>query len=550
MLGVGDVDYMDYNISYYTTGYESQRLWLRGLYAYPAIPGKTDTTAPDLATAAPVVSDGGLKYTITLRSGVNWNTKPATPVTAADAILGLKRACNPVVSFGGLTDFLTLIKGYAQFCAGFAKAAPTLAGIKTYIDSHSISGATASGQTLTYTLTQPASYFPDMLTLSPFNPAPQASLKYLPNSSALGQNTIADGPYTIQSYVPTKKIVFVRSPAWSAATDPIRKAYVDKIVANETGNQPTIQQILQTNSAAGSMEWDTFPPVAAEPGLIQQMLHGDTNMNFGPTFSSNPYVVFNTASPNNGGALSKVAVRQAISYAIDRAHLIQDMNGATISPPLTHILPDGINGAQNVPKGYDPYPYSLAKAKAALAAAGYKNGLTLTFLYRPVSSVSVKIFQTMQADLALAGIKLKGLGVPAADFYTKYLQVQSVTKKGVWDVSLAGWGPDWFGDAATSYFKPLFYGPSSYPTAGSNFGLYNNPAVTALITKAASQASQSAAATLWGQADQAVMKDAPIFPITQNLQGNYHAKYVHNAVYISSFQNFDASNVWLSKPGS
>ncbi|HEX7267413.1 MAG TPA: hypothetical protein VF256_08310, partial [Streptosporangiaceae bacterium] len=36
MLGQGDVDYMDYNISYYTIGSLAQRLWVRGLYSYPA----------------------------------------------------------------------------------------------------------------------------------------------------------------------------------------------------------------------------------------------------------------------------------------------------------------------------------------------------------------------------------------------------------------------------------------------------------------------------------------------------------------------------------
>src|SRR5262249_21190744 len=33
LVGVGDVDYMDYNISYYTIGALAQRMWLRGLYA-------------------------------------------------------------------------------------------------------------------------------------------------------------------------------------------------------------------------------------------------------------------------------------------------------------------------------------------------------------------------------------------------------------------------------------------------------------------------------------------------------------------------------------
>jgi peptide/nickel transport system substrate-binding protein len=43
MFGTGDVDYMDPNISYYTTGSLAQRMWVRGLYAYPAGAGKTTT---------------------------------------------------------------------------------------------------------------------------------------------------------------------------------------------------------------------------------------------------------------------------------------------------------------------------------------------------------------------------------------------------------------------------------------------------------------------------------------------------------------------------
>ena len=44
------------------------------------------------------------------------------------------------------------------------------------------------------------------------------------------------------------------------------------------------------------------------------------------------------------------------------------------------------------------------------------------------------------------------------------------------------------------------------------------------------------------------MKDAPICPIT-DLQPNYHASYVHNAVYVPQIQQFDPTNVWLSTPG-
>src|SRR5258707_7506236 len=199
-----------------------------------------------------------------------------------------------------------------------AQPAPTRAGRRSSAATRTPSGVPASGQSIPDTPTPPAWYFASELTLPPFNPAPPASLNYLPASAAAAQHMIADGPYQIQSYVPAKKIVFTRNPAWSASSDPIRKAYVDVINVTETGNQTTIQQILQTTSAAGGAEFDSFPPAAAEPGLVAQMKSGSKNFNLGPTFSTNPYVVFNEVSPNNGGALANVKVRQALSYGLDQ----------------------------------------------------------------------------------------------------------------------------------------------------------------------------------------------------------------------------------------
>ena len=46
MVGVSDVDYMDYDIAYYTTDYQVMRLMLRQLYSWPAIPGQTPPRRP------------------------------------------------------------------------------------------------------------------------------------------------------------------------------------------------------------------------------------------------------------------------------------------------------------------------------------------------------------------------------------------------------------------------------------------------------------------------------------------------------------------------
>src|SRR5689334_3192818 len=58
LLGNGDVDYMDPNVSYYTVGQFGMRMWSRYLMTYPAVAGKTTQISPDLAVAPPQVSNG------------------------------------------------------------------------------------------------------------------------------------------------------------------------------------------------------------------------------------------------------------------------------------------------------------------------------------------------------------------------------------------------------------------------------------------------------------------------------------------------------------
>ncbi|MDH2413757.1 ABC transporter substrate-binding protein [Nocardioides sp. CER19] len=548
MLGAGDVDYMDPNISYYSVGYLALRLWSRQLFTFPAVSGQTTTAVPDLATQVPTTGNGGISkdgmtYTITIRQGAMWNTTPARQVTAADVVRGVKRTCNPAQPFGGTPDFATLIQGYQTFCDGFAKVAQTPSAIAGYIDKTPLPGVVAQGDTtVVFHLNHPATYFVDMLTLPAFSPAPVEVLKYLPASQALGQHEVSDGPYQVTTWTPTKEIVFTRNAAWKASTDPIRKAYVDKVVVNETVSQDSIQQQLQTGTASADMGFDQAPPPSQLPGLIAKK---DKNLNLGETASSNPYLVFNTVSPNNRGALGDVRVRQALEYALNRSDMDQVLGGQTVNPPLTHILPPDISGSTD----FNLYPTDQAKAKQMLAAAGYPHGMTLKFLYRNASEGSSKVFQTVQQQLSNIGVKVVGVPSPDADFYTKYLQVPSAARSGVWDLSLAGWGADWYGDAALSFFAPLFSGPPSYPPLGSNYGFYDSPKTNQLIQQASTATDQSKSGALWNQADHQVMQDAAIFPITNPQQASYHASQVHNAIYIPAFQNFDPANVWLS-PGT
>lgn len=557
MIGVSDVDHMDYDVGYYSTDYQAMRLYLRQLYSWSAIPGHNLTPDPDLATGAPAISADGLTWRVTIRSGLRWNTSPPRPVTATDVIRGIKRACNnSVVSFGGMADFESTIAGLTQFCTGYPAAAASNAAImKKYIETHDVSGISASGNTLTFKLTRPAPWLTGAMTLPPFSAVPIEAENGLPGSPQVYNHMYSDGPYTIASYVPYKYIHFVRNPEWQASTDPLRKAYVDAINIDETGTQATIYQQITGGNPALGMAWDSRPPPSAYRDMLNMIKSGSTLVNLGDTYSSNPYLVFNTISPGNGGALGKVAVRQALSYALDRSQIIKQLGGPNVNIPLTHVLPPGTDGAQDVPAGYNPYPYNPAKAKQLLTAAGFSasHPLVLKFLYRSDAQGSVRSFLNIQQQLDNLGVvRVAGLPTNQADFYGKYLIVaapppQTPAGKGVWDITLAGWGPDWFGNSAVTWFNPLFTSPGGFPVnGGSNFGYYQSATVNKLVNEALSQATETAADQSWAKADMQVMSDAAIYPITDPLALAAHAPYVHNAVYMTQWQNFDPANVWIS----
>lgn len=553
MLGVGDVDYMDPNATYYSTGYTASRLYSRQLFTFPVVEGQTLKVVPDLATELPTVDNGGISadgktYTFKLREGVKWNTSPARNVTAADFVRGVKRTCNPVQPFGASGYFTGLIEGMDKFCTDFqapysdGKTTATAADIKKYVTDTDLPGIVAKDDTtIEVHLTRPASYFVDMLALVAFSPAPVEVLDYLPASAELGKHQISDGPYQIDKYEPTKSIEFSRNPVWDAKTDPVRKAYVDKIVVNETGEQANIQQQLETGNKNADMEWDTFPVPTDVPGLKAK---NDKNLTISDTSSSNPYVVYNVESPNNNKIMSKLAFRQGLSHAINRDNILQVLGGKLLNGPLTHVLPPTILGSEDVP---DMYPYDIAKAKSLMASAG-ANKPTIKILYRNESKGSTKTFETLQQDLTKVGIKVVGVPASNADFYTKWLQSPDKARQGGFDIATAGWGSDWYGNAALSYFGPLFNGKASFPPNGSNFGLYDSQKTNDLI-KQASEAADADSAALWAQADKQVMEDAAFFPLTNPKTANYHSSHLHNTVYLDAFQNYDPANVWIDKAG-
>ena len=291
ILGTSDVDYLDPNVTYYSTGYTVARLIHRQLFANPADPATKASAQPDLAEQIPTAQNGGISadgktYTITIKQGAQWNSTPPRQVTAADEVVGVKRSCNPAQPFGGLPDYQNLIAGYVQFCDGFSKVGQDAAAIKKYIQDTPLSGVTAKDDhTVVFTLNQPATYFVDMLALPSLSPVPVEWLDHVPGSTDLGQHLVVDGPYKVDTYDPTKRIELSRNPSWNQATDSLRGAFVDKVVIDETQSQESIQQQLQTGTPNADMMFDIGTPPSQIPGLLAS---DDPNLALAATNSSSP----------------------------------------------------------------------------------------------------------------------------------------------------------------------------------------------------------------------------------------------------------------------
>jgi ABC-type transport system substrate-binding protein len=544
----------DPQAEYETTGFGLERAYTRQLIEYPAGTdfNKAVSLVPDAAAAMPTVSSDGLTYTFTLRSGLMWNTTPPRPVTSQDFARGVLRNCDPTLSPNGNPGYyVSTIAGFKAFCGGFegqspsespaARAATINAGMT------SVSGIkTPDSNTIVFTLTQPATDFTSILALPFASAAPVEYLKYTP--LAPGNTLYSDGPYAITTYNVGHEIILTRNAAWSQATDPIRHQYLNEIDVKldlaGSAAQTEVQQDMQAGTA--DLAWNTGVPTAAIQGLETPTWNTQLGT-FPAPGVTNPYLVFNVQSPNNTGALGNVKVRQALEYAIDKVALGKIYGGTSLNEPLNQVIGPGAEGYQQ----FNDYPSKNnqgdpGKCKSLLKAAGYPNGITLKDYYRN-SGNHPAVFQEVQSDFQRCGVTVVGTPIATGYYGSSGIGVTSPNglKTGNWDITEPGWVPDWFGPTNGRATLPdILDGALSFP--GSDWGGYDDPAVDTLVNNAESATTIAQAASLWHQADERIMTDAPFIPFQTQLTPIFRSSRVHNAIYLPFSQTYDYTQIWLS----
>jgi peptide/nickel transport system substrate-binding protein len=530
LVAASGQDHFDPVSGYGTWDYMIERGYARQLVSYPSVNYnalgdagwiKDTTPTADMATVVPTTSNGGitnggLTYTFHIKQGVEWNN--GRQVTSQDFVREYKAFGNPISPVGNSGYFESTIAGFKSYfdaeTAFFAKKSnkPTAANITKFQNTHSISGITTpNSSTIVYHLSQPAGDFLDILAM-PFNSArPVEYDSYLPDSEQMRTHMMSDGPYNVTQYTPGKTEVLTRNTHWKQSTDPLRHQWVNSVVITMGQSNATTQvdELKATTNGQGSPE-DLMMDTPFPPELISQE-RSSPDFKVWPWSNTNPYVVFNTRSPDAGGAMGKLKVRQAAEFTVNKVAVQKLFGGPAIAKIISTAIPPGNDGYAPISVYNTPNSEgNAAKCKSMLASAGYPHGMTLTDLYIS-DSVNTALFQSIQGSFANCGIKLKGKPEPISSFFVDLGNAPQNNKPGQWDVAQPAWIPDWSGDNGRTTVQPFFQTDCALNTI--NYGCASNPAIDSTITQALKAPTAQAASPLWHKVDLTAQQQAYIVPL-------------------------------------
>lgn len=514
----GDVDSIDPGITYYSGGYMVANVTQRTPLAYE--PGQVDPR-PDLAVAAPEVSEDGKTVTVKLREGVKFSPPVNREVTSADLKYAIERGFFKTVNNPYAGSYFGDIEGAEVG----AKPGTEIAGITTP-DEHTVvfKLGRATGGTLAAALVLPLAA-----------PVPREYALPLDSEkvSGYGAKQVATGPYMVAKYEPGTVITLVRNPSWDAKTD-FRPAYLDKVEMPQGNDDASIaaRRVLDGESMV-SGDWLLPPAVlkrASEktPDQLELVDSGGGR-----------WAALNTqAEP-----FDDINVRKAVAAAFDRQGVLLALGGENVGQVATHLLPPGMpgfeeaGGEQGTGVDFLAHPKGdKALAAKYLQAAGFASGRyegEKILMVGPRDGNGKTVSELAKAAFESIGFKVNLRLLSQQVVMTKYCGSPS---SGVAVCPNVGWVRD-FADGQT-YLDAPFNGKAIQPVGNVNVSQLDDPAVNAAIEAAKVETDPAERAKQWGAVDRAITATAAAVPLTWDRVPMAHSANV-NAVANESLGVWD-----------
>lgn len=417
------------------------------------------------------VSDDGMVFTFKLRSGVKFHN--GRVMNAQDVKYSLDRVTNPTTQSPG-AGFFGSIAGFDAISSGDATE---LEGVKAIDDS-----------TIEITLSRPDATFLHVMALNFASVVAKEAVDAAGDD--FGKNPVGTGAFKLGEWVLGQRLVFEKNADYWRAGVP----YLDTVTF-EVGQEPVVA-LLRLQNGEVDVPGDGIPPakfreVMSDHAQAERVIEGG-QLHTG-------YITLNVNTP----PMDDVRVRRAINMAINKARVVQIINGRAV--PATQPLPPSMPGYTD---GYAGYAFDVDGAKALLAEAGLPDGFT-TELYVMNTDPNPRIAQAIQNDLAAIGVTVA----------IKSLAQANVIEAGgngsapmIWSGGMA-WIAD-FPDAS-NFYGPIL-GCSGAVEGGWNWSWYCNKELDAMATKADSITDASMAderLKMWSDVYMGVMEDAPWVPV-------------------------------------
>ncbi|HXR84144.1 MAG TPA: ABC transporter substrate-binding protein [Hanamia sp.] len=213
--------------------------------------------------------------------------------------------------------------------------------------------------------------------------------------------------------------------------------------------------------------------------------------------------------------LRDVKIRKAINYGFDRRKMMLYIRNSIGIPAESGFIPAAFPSFDSsVVKGYH---YDPAKALQLLKEAGYPNGAGLP----PLKLLTVPLYGDLASyianELQQIGIKVNVEVIQKSLLLEQTAKSEALFFRGSWIADY----PD------AENFLSVFYGKNPAPP---NYTRYNNPKFDKLYEESLSEKNDSARYKIYQQADQMVMKDAPVVPLWYDMVIWLVQPYVKNFI--------------------
>ncbi|MFI1564207.1 ABC transporter substrate-binding protein [Streptomyces sp. NPDC020490] len=457
------------------------RLLYRTLTTFKAAPGnKGSEIVPDLATDLGKSSDGGRTWTFTLKPGLKY--EDGTPIRAQDVKYNVERSFAPDLVGG---------PDYAQrYLAGTEGYTGPLRG------KHLESIKTPDDRTIVFSLRRPVAEFSYTVTLPTFSPVPESREKGV----QYDLRPFSSGPYKIESYARGKKLVLVRNPHWDPATDPVRKAYPDRIVVQQglKGGQIDDRIIAGEGADASAVEWSDMQPSSIAKVLprpeVKKRLSAERT-------GCTDMLALNTSR----APFDNLKLRQAMQYAVDKSAQVTASGGPALNDMANGYLPPALTGGRRADGLYGRSTTGdVAKAKKLLAEGGKPNGFATTIT---VSTGDKTRAEALQQSLSRVGVRLQIQTVDPSVYYDTIGDTKHAP-----DMAMSGWCPDY---PSGSTFLPFVFDGRTIKEKGNqgNVSQFRDKAVEKRMDEIAAMSDAASANQAWISLDSVIQSKSPAVPL-------------------------------------